>query len=400
MPPSSDRVNLKPVVLTVAYYAALSILGLATAAEGPSLPTLAAHTSSPLDRISLVFVADSLGYLIGSLGGGRLYDRLPGHRLMATMFLLMLASALVFPLASILWLLLVLSFLLGLGKGAVDVGSNTLLQWVHGERVGPYMNGLHFSYGLGALLAPLLLAQIITLTHEIYWVFWIIAILMVPLIAWLWFLPAPRPPAAGDSRNPASVPFMPVLLMVLAFVLYVGAELGFSNWIYTYAVTLKLADTITAAYLTSAYWAFFTIGRLVGVWVSTRLPSRTILYADFLGCLLSLGLIAIAGDSALILWVGSIGLGLATASIFPTLIILAGERLQVTGTITGWFLVGSGAGSMLLPWLIGRAFTSTGPHTMISILLVDMALGLALVFLFTRGARMVEKQASLARPLP
>src|SRR5512140_829768 len=132
-------------VLTAAYYLALVMLGLATAAEGPSLPTLASHTSSPLDRIGLLFVADSFGYLIGSLAGGRLYDRLPGHRLMSAMLVVMAVAIIAIPVVPVLWWLLLLASVLGLGKGAVDVGSNTLLQWVHGARVGPYMNGLHFS---------------------------------------------------------------------------------------------------------------------------------------------------------------------------------------------------------------------------------------------------------------
>ncbi len=380
MPSSHSR------LLTAAYYASLVLLGLATAAEGPSLPTLAHHTSKALSRAGLLFVSDSLGYLIGSLAGGRLYDRVPGHRLMSVMLALMLVTVAALPLASSLWLLLVIGALLGLGKGAIDVGSNTLLQWVHGAAVGPFMNGLHFSYGVGSFVAPLLLAQVLLRTHDVYWLFWTVAILIVPLAIWLWFLPAPHAPAATASIPGTSLRWGQVLIMVVAFVLYVGAELGFSSWIYSYAVTLKLADTITAAYLTSAYWASFTVSRLLGVWISTRLRSRTILLLDFAGCLLSIALIAIARDSATMLWIGSIGLGLFTASIFPTLLILAGERLRMTGTVTGLFLVGSGAGGMLLPWLIGVAFGSVGPQAMTAILFVDMTLGLAALLLFLRSS--------------
>ena len=46
------------------------------------------------------------------------------------------------------------------------------------------------------------------------------------------------------------------------------------------------------------------------------------------------------------------------------------------GLETGLFLVGAGAGSMLLPWLIGVAFTAISPHAMITILFADLALGL------------------------
>ena len=168
---------VQPLMLTAAYYLSFIVLGLASAAEGPSLPTLEKHTSSSLERIGLIFVFGALGYLLGSLLGGRAYDRVPGHRLMAFAMLIMLSAAAVYPVASTLWLLLLAALIMGLGKGALDVGCNTLLQWVHGEEVGPFMNGLHFSFGVGSFLSPILLAQIISITHEIYWVFWTIALL-------------------------------------------------------------------------------------------------------------------------------------------------------------------------------------------------------------------------------
>ncbi len=370
----TDRHSARPLLLTAAYYASFILLGLATAAEGPSLPTLAKHTASGLDRISLIFVTGALGYLIGSLAGGRAYDRWRGHRVMAAMLLCMTLAAVVYPLASVLGVLLLATFIMGFAKGAVDVGCNTLLQWVHDGNVGPYMNGLHFAFGLGSFFAPILLARTLAATGDIYWAFWVIAILIVPLAFWLWLLPSPA--VAGEADGPAArtVSLAPVLLVVLAFFLYVGAEVGFSNWLYTYAITLDLEDTIRAAYLTSVFWALFTLGRLLGVWVSTRLAPGLILALDFIGCLLSLACIAAFPSSVALLWLGSAALGLSMASIFPTILMLAGEKLQVSGTVTGWFLVGAGAGGMLLPWLIGNAFTSSGPHTMLVLVLADLVL--------------------------
>lgn len=372
-------------LLTAAYYASFLILGLETGAEGPSLPTLARHTVSGLDRISLIFVTGSTGYLLGSLLGGRLYDRLPGHRVMAASLLIMLATAIVYPLAAALWVLLAAALIMGFGKGALDVGCNTLLQWQRGDRAGPYLNGLHFTFGLGSLIAPILLAQIILRTHDIYWVFWTIAVVILPVMLWLWALPSPHPADHASAMNDASAPFLPVLLIALAFFLYVGAEVGFSSWLYTYAISLELADAVQAAYLTSGFWALFTFGRLLSIWIATRLGSRLILFTDFAGCFLSLVLIWLAPHSLAWLWVGSLGLGFSMASIFPTILILAGERMRVSGTITGWFLLGAGAGGMLLPWWIGNALASTGPLSMIGLVFADIALNVLVLLLFVLG---------------
>jgi FHS family Na+ dependent glucose MFS transporter 1 len=395
-PTSTNSKPVQPWLLTVAYYLTFVIFGLATALEGPSLPTLAKHTFSALDQISLLFVVGGLGYLIGSVIGGRAYDRLPGHRIISGALSVMVLAAVVYPLASALWVLLVAALIMGLAKGMLDVGCNTLIQWAHKGKPGPFLNGLHFSFGVGSFLSPILLARVFSVTQEIYWGFWIIAILMVPLAIWFWFLPEPVVQQHSDQESHAPIPVIPVVLIVLAFFLYVGAEVGFANWIYTYAVTLNLANVITAAYLTSGFWGLFMIGRLLGVWVSTRIHSKTILYIDLSGSIISLVLIIFGRESAVLLWVGSTMLGLSMASIFPTILMLASESLQVTGTITGWFLVGAGAGGMVIPWVIGQAFTASGPYAMMTILLIDLTLNALILIAFIYGIRPVAASPSRA----
>ena len=65
-------------------------------------------------------------------------------------------------------------------------------------------------------------------------------LISLPLAVWFWFLPEPPAHLTTDDQNHSPIPFLPVLLILLAFVLYTGAEVGFSSWIYTYAVTLNL----------------------------------------------------------------------------------------------------------------------------------------------------------------
>ena len=117
---------------------------------------------------------------------------------------------------------------------------------------------------------------------------------------------------------------------------------------------------------------------------------------DIIGCAISIIVIMLWKDSSLALWVGTIGLGISMASIFPTFIMLAGERMQITGAITGWFLVGSGAGSMLLPWLIGQIFAGTGPKAMTTVLLTTViSLFLVLlVFINTKSPPLPEPALS------
>jgi MFS transporter, FHS family, Na+ dependent glucose transporter 1 len=385
MSSSSKSVNhAHPIVATVAYYFAFIILGLTTAASGPSLLRLADHTASPLNIISYIFVLSSFGYLIGSFFGGRIYDRFSGHRFMAITLVVMAITCILIPISHSLALLLFAMFLNGLAASILDVGCNTLLLWTHGEKAGPYLNGLHFFFGVGSLIAPLLFAQILLATGDIEWLYWIFAFVSVPMAIWFWFLREPRHSGRSEEASSAIFPGWPVLVMAALFFLYVGLELGFGNWIYTYALKLNLENEITAARLAAAFWGAFTFGRLLGVWVSTRLRSKPILIMDVIGCAVSIAIMITWRQSSTALWIGTLGIGLSMASIFPTLIMLAGERMIITGTITGWFLVGAGAGSMLLPWLIGQVFVITGPQAMTAVLLVTLGLFILVFWLFLR----------------
>ena len=147
------------------------------ALSGPALPWLAQHTNSRLDQISAIFVASSFGYLVGSLIGGQVYDRFEGHRIQALALLLISMSAALVPVLHSLWFLVAILFLLGIFQGGLDVGCNTLLTWIHGEKVGPFMNGLHFFFGVGSFVAPLIFARVVLAAGEISWTYWIFSLL-------------------------------------------------------------------------------------------------------------------------------------------------------------------------------------------------------------------------------
>jgi len=246
------------------------------------------------------------------------------------------------------------------------------------------MNGLHAFFGLGAFIGPLIVARVLAATNNIYWVYWTLAIAALPIAALVWSLPSPSPRATPEEHRDVPLPVLPLAIMVLCFVLYVGAEVGYGTWVYTYALQLGLGTEITAAYLTSAFWGSFTLGRLIAIPISTRLRPLTILYLDFAGCLISLGLILLFRDSAAVVWIGSILLGLSFASIFPTFLTLSEERMHVTGTMAGWFLVGGSIGGMILPWGIGQAFVRIGAGAMITIVFIGVVFNLLALILFTR----------------
>jgi FHS family Na+ dependent glucose MFS transporter 1 len=364
---------------TLAYYISYIALGFVIGVIGPTLPGLAEQTGTRLSEISFLFTAHSLGYLFGSLLSGYLYDRTKGHPIIAASLLIMSGVLLLVPFIAWLWVLAALLFILGISEGWLDVGGNTLLIWVHGERVGPFMNGLHFFFGLGAFLSPIVVARAVASSGGIDWAYWVLAMAVFPISLLFIVFKSPeirRPVRAHESRG-ANV--VMVLLISLFFFLHVGSELSFGGWIYSYALLTGIARKAGAAYLTSTFWGALTLGRLLGIPVSTRLKPGTMLFTDITGCLVACGIILVWRESLPAVVVGTAVMGLSIASLFPTSINFAERSMDVTGKITSFFLVGSSVGSMFFPWLIGQFFESFGPHIMVIVILAALSTALAVV---------------------
>ncbi len=368
------------ITTTLYYYALFIAYGLTMAALGPTLPGLAENTGADLKAISFLFVARSAGSMMGSLWSGGLYDKLSGHRLLVAFTALMALALVLTPVVPALWLLIAITLILGLAQGAINVGGNALLVWIHGPNSGPFMNGLHFFFGIGTFIAPIIVAQSLLISGRIHWAYWILAILVLLPAPWLLRLPSPtlesRTPVQAQAKtNQADKNgwVLPVVLVSLFLFCYSGASNCFGGWIYTYALQLNLASTTGAAYLTSVFWGALTGGRLVSIPLAMRLKPATMLWADLVGSLASLGLILLFPGNPLTIWIGAAGLGFSLASLFPTTISLAGKSMAVTGKVTGWFSVGASLGSLILPLVVGQFFESSGPQVLMVVLVVDQA---------------------------
>ena len=378
-----------------AYGVSFIALGLALSALGPMLPFLADNLGVTIGKISFILTVSNLGYLIGSAGGGRLYDRFKGHRLMSLALVLMVVGAVLAPLVRNFYLLLLVFLVFGFGNGLLDIGGNVNLLWVFQSRVGPYMNALHFFFGVGAFLAPIILTNVMRLSGgALTWPFWTLAILFLPGLLGLSILPSPVNPEGGQEQETDQKPDTKlVILMMVLFFLYVGVEAGFGNWIFTYATRLDIANDTVASYMNSAYWGALTLGRLAAVPLSRKIKPGTMLIGNYALTIFFLGMLLLWPTSPTMIWIGSAGLGLALAAVFPTLLALGETRMKVTGAVTGLFFLGSSLGGTIFPTLLGQIFEYVGSYQLILTLFGLALAGLVvLVLTLTVSNRVGEKK--------
>ncbi len=379
------------LLVTAGYYCAFIAIGLVLTSLSPTLLGLSRQTQSSLSEVSILFTTRSMGFLLTALLGSRLYDRFPGHPLLIGALVLVALTMALVPLVPLLWLLASLFLFMGIVEGMIDVGGNTLIVWLHRDKVGPFMNGMHFAFGVGAFIAPIIISQSLLYSGGIAWGYWMIALLILPVALLFFWLPSPIPERLADGVMAPPAQTALVGLIALFFFLYVGIEASFGGWIATYAVTLGLAPEATAGYLTSAFWVALTIGRLLSVPIATRLRPRTILLSDLLGGLASLILLLLWPTSLTVIWIGALGLGLSIASAFPTTLALAERNMTVTGGTTGWFFVGASLGGMSIPWLVGQLFESISPFAFLwtvgLVLVLAIGVYMAMMAWINRGVR-------------
>lgn len=381
----SGQLEVARRTITIGYLASFVGLGLVASSLGPSLSSLALQTDTSLRSISYLFTLRSAGYLLGSFFGGRIYDRFAGHPVMALGAIIVAILIALAPFIPILWLLTLVLFILGIGEGFLDVGGNTLIVWLFRDKVGPFLNGLHFCFSLGSFLAPVLISFVILQTGWYAWSYWLMALVLLPVAVFIWRLPSPKAPAPEAGQENQRIPLLFITLLAIFFLCYVACEVSFSGWLFTYAIALGFYDETNAGILVSAFWGALMLGRLIVAPIMTKVPPQTILLVDIVGAIASVSCALFWPDSLTVLWITTIGLGLFMASMFPTALVLAQRRMAVTGKITSIFLVSSSVGSMSLPWLIGQLFETSGPSVMmllvLGVMLVEALVYVALVTL-------------------
>jgi FHS family Na+ dependent glucose MFS transporter 1 len=367
---------------TAGYFATMVALGLAFAVIGPTLAGLARQTHSDIGEIGILFSALSVGSFLGSLLSGQWFDRLPGHRVLAIAVALLAVLVACVPSTSTLSALALTMLLMGAATATLDVGVNTLLLWSYRHRVGGVINALHFCFGLGALIAPAIVAGSIRTVGDFAVAYWVLAAAIAPIALCFIWLPAPPSPVRATTHFALPMDRRLVMSIATLFALYVAAEAGYGGWIATYAAMVGLADPANAALLTSAFWGMLTIGRLIAIPLANRYRADTVIAVDLTAAIVCVGAMLMDPESATTLWIATCLLGMSLASIFPMLLMFAGERMTVTGRSTSWYMAGGSAGGLVVPWLIGRMFAPFGPAVLLWAVIIDL-LATTLLFVVT-----------------
>jgi MFS transporter, FHS family, glucose/mannose:H+ symporter len=341
--------------LTWACNLGIFVFGVVLAILGAILPSLFEAVDLNPAQAGSLFLFLNLGALLVTLLSGAAFDRFGFRLILIGCSVLVGGAILIIAGAGTYPLLGAGSFVLGLGGGGLNVGTNALVSdlYPRGQAVALNRLGIFFGLGtffiplsIGILLGALGLGPILVLTA---------AVGFSPAVLF-WITPFPRPKHMGGFpvREAVSLVRQPVVLaMGLLLFFQSGNEITTSGWLTTYLVErLSLTPARAALYL-SGFWGALVLGRLTASWALSRIRPSTLVQIGAAAAGLFLALLLAASHAAAAFLLSCL-VGFAMAFIFPTVMGEATRRFpQFSGTVIGVLLTLALTGGMLAPWIAG-----------------------------------------------
>ncbi|WP_157448872.1 MFS transporter [Deinococcus peraridilitoris] len=347
---------------------AFLMIGALQAIYGPAFTALGTRFGVGRADIGLIASAHFLGSMLGIMASGAVLLHSSLRRLLrggAALLALGLATVAFAP----SWPVALLGALVGgLGFGGVSVTFNVSFARL-GERSAGALNLVNAMFGLGSVLAPLL----VVFLGGAVWPYVLLA--LASLVLLLGAGRVPQLPEAVTAAGDRPVDGRLLALFGLLFVTYVGVEAGLGSWMTTHLQTNGFSD---AAAWTSAFWLTVTVGRLLGAPLSQRVPLPGLVTCAALLAALVLPLAAtVAAPLAYLV------AGLAIAPIFAS--SLAWFSRVLPSRFTPLVLACGGLGGTLVPALLGILVESFGTAVLPYAFAVT-ALGVVAVACAVQGA--------------
>ena len=336
--------------------------------KGPLLPELLRDLEFSYSQGGTILLGTYLGFLIATLITGVLADRYGNGTVLIIAGVCLVLGMVAFSYGDTFTLLFISMMIFGLGLGAIEVGGNGLIVELYDAERGRYLNLLAAFHGIGALLAPIYVAQLLQIDFTWRQIFRLSIILAGLLAVCFIVLPYRRSTSNLQSEKTQPTPGLtrllrtgfawPMPLYYLLIVFYVSAELGIASWLVEFLQQAKSFTVGSSAFYLSLFFGCIMVGRLIGSVLVDRIGYlHSMLYATLAAifCLV----IGHWGPNSIAFFIPVAGLFFSI--IFPTTTAAVSKlHPENTGTILGLFFTFGGLGGALGPWAMGIASDRAG----------------------------------------
>jgi MFS transporter, FHS family, glucose/mannose:H+ symporter len=344
--------------LTYAAYISFIPIGIATVLLGPMLPVLSGRWALNYAQAGALFTAQYLASTCAVALSGVLVVRW-GFRFAINLGLSLMAVGLAFLLSGtkIMGVFCIAAY--GGGVGLAVPAANLLVAAVNPERRSQTLNLLNFFWSMGAVACPFLVAEAAKVQH--------IPVFLLGLSGFSLAVVIGIALLGANILEPTAIlnkaPILPLIrarvhlfsILAILFLLYVGVENSFGQWMASYVKSLGTLPVATALATPSFFYASLMIGRwlasaLLRLTSDVRLAQGGLLLASggMSGLMFSQHFMGVA--------VSACAAGFGLASVYPITISLL-SREFTSAKIGSFMFVLSNIGGGLLPWMVGLSST-------------------------------------------
>ncbi|XP_023211302.1 sodium-dependent glucose transporter 1-like isoform X2 [Centruroides sculpturatus] len=416
------------IIRTINLFLSFFGLGMCVSIPGPTLLELQRTVNTDSEHISFIYIARSSGYLFGSIVAGVLLDRFRKQLIIVFNCLLIAIS-----IAAIPWwtrlLPLIMNFLInGIAMGALDTGNNVYCLDIWKKESGPYLQALHFFFGLGAFIAPLIAEPFLPDSsnnheknsthnstyfttvyseldnhstsnspnedgHSIHFPYGILGcyvlFVVISHIIALCIWPKEEKTDRNEATNnihKSNIPLYSTIISLTALFMcmYSGLEIAFGQLLTTFAVkgNLHLSES-TGSFMTSVYWGTYTFARAFSIFLVTCTNLICPILVD-LALFIAAGvcLSLFGGSSETMLWIGIAVLGFGLSSVFPSVLAWLEFHIPLNSKVASLFIVGVSLGEMVVPLSISHFIDKHSMALMYATLLLGCGSTLLFIILW------------------
>ncbi|XP_037571437.1 sodium-dependent glucose transporter 1A-like isoform X1 [Dermacentor silvarum] len=392
-------------------------MGLIVALSGVALLDLGEIYGSSISAISQMITTRCVGGLLGSLIGGKLYDKYNTQVISIVMMSLTCLTVLMIPISGYLALAHVMVFFEGFSLGAFGTGATVWIMKMWPQNSSPALQAFHLAFGVGCLLAPLVgrpflstpsngsanwtipsinvtsndtdvapidLVESVNETaaddghSKVHYAFAIASgfqLFLVSSMVVLYFIDGAsfktqRTNVADDAALDLqeltdSRRFSRIALTLLCAYgcVYVAIEVTTSQMLPTFAVKCDLHfSKPLASELVAAYFFCFAASRLAAALVTIKVSAFHVLVVSHVALVITATVLLGWGSSnAIALWAASALAGIAQGPLNAAMTAWVAAHINISNKMMSLVVVTAGIGSLSPPLLVGQ-FMDTSPN--------------------------------------
>ena len=331
---------------------------------GAAVPEILRTYSWRYVEMGAILAGGSIGYFVSTFVCGILLRRWGPKRVIVYGLVLQAAGLAAFGQMPSLAINAIALLLIGLGQGGSEVVTNFSVVRIEHSGRSNLMNFIHAAFTTGAIVGPLGIGQLIERGYPWQVAFLglaFLSLLMALAFTLLSFETVSADPAKQENSPLSYLMSQPLMLLLTTLILlYVGVEIGTSNWIAEYFVQSLGVSAASGAYTVSLFWMGLLAGRL-SVAIFYRRDDQAVLLVT--ACILSALSLSLGLWGESFTWKAAcfFSTGMGFSIVYPVVVVLAGRFFPTQQEMAIAIIsTGGGVGSFAFPFAMSSLADSWG----------------------------------------